>query len=84
MVLETDAGTGNSEVLSGRLLAMGYDAATRSALVRFDAVRTRGGQVQTRRFEAAVPVGEADRKLLGPALNRAANDVARQVAEWVG
>lgn len=84
VVLETDAGTGNSEVLSGRLLAMGYDAASRSALVRFDAVRTRGGQVQTRRFEAAVPVGEADRKLLGPALNRAANDVARQVAEWVG
>ena len=84
VVLETDAGPGTSEVLSGRLLAMGYDAATRSALVRFDAVRTRGGQVQTRRFEAAVPVGEADRKLLGPALNRAANDVARQVAEWVG
>ena len=84
VVLESEPPSGASEVLSGRLLAMGYDAATRSALVRFDAVRTSGGQVQTRRFEAAVPVGEADRKLIGPALNRAANEVARQVAAWVG
>ena len=84
VVLESEPPSGASEVLSGRLLAMGYDAASRSALVRFDAVRTRGGQIQTRRFESAVPIGEADRKLIGPALNRAANEVARQVADWAG
>ena len=84
VVLETEPGSGNSEVLSGRLLAMGYDAATRAAVVRFDAIRTSGGTISTRRFESVVPVGESDPDLLGPALNRAANDVARQVAEWAG
>ena len=84
VVLETEPGSGNSEVLSGRLLAMGYDAASRSAVVRFDAIRTSGGQISTRRFESVQPVGDSDPDLLGPALNRAANDVARQVAEWVG
>ena len=83
VVLETEPGSGNSEVLSGRLLAMGYDAGSRSAVVRFDAIRTAGAQISTRRFESAVPVGESDPDLLGPALNRAANDVARQVAAWV-
>jgi len=84
VVLESEPGSGNSEVLSGRLLAMGYDAASRSAMVRFDAIRTAGAQISTRRFESAVPVADSDPDLLGPALNRAANDVARQVAEWVG
>ena len=83
VVLETEPGSGNSEVLSGRLLAMGYDAGSRSAVVRLDAIRTAGAQISTRRFESAVPVGESDPDLLGPALNRAANDVARQVAAWV-
>jgi len=84
VVLEEEAGTGASDVLSGRLLAMGYDAASRSAVVRFDAIRTSGGQIATRRFESAQPVGDSDPDVLGPALNRAANDVARQVAEWLG
>jgi cholesterol transport system auxiliary component len=30
-----------------------------------------------------VPVGKADARRLGPALNKAANDVAAQVADWV-
>ena len=82
LVLESEPGTGNSEVLSGRLLAMGFDAPTNSAVVRFDAMRTtKGGQVQTRRFEASQGAS-VDPAMLGPALNRAANDVARQVAEW--
>ena len=84
VVLEEEAGTGASDVLSGRLLAMGYDAASRSAVVRFDAIRTSGGQIATRRFESVQPVGDSDPDVLGPALNRAANDVARQVAEWIG
>lgn len=83
LVLETEPGSGNSEVLSGRLLAMGFDAPTNSAVVRFDAIRTSGGRVQVRRFEASQGAS-AKPEVLGPALNRAANDVARQVAEWVG
>ena len=84
LVLESEPGTGASEVLSGRLLAMGFDAPSNAAVVRFDAMRTtKGGQVQVRRFESIQ--GASDKpEVLGPALNRAANDVARQVAEWVG
>ncbi|MFM5954195.1 MAG: ABC-type transport auxiliary lipoprotein family protein [Novosphingobium sp.] len=70
--------------LSGRLIALGYDARSGSAVVRFDAVRTSPkGEVQTRRFESVVP-GIAPRpESVGPALNKAANDVAVQVADWM-
>ena len=40
--------------------------------------------METRRFEAGIPGIAADRESVGPALNRAANDVAVQVADWVG
>ena len=84
LVLESEPGTGASEVLSGRLLAMGFDAQSNAAVVRLDAMRTtKGGQVQVKRFEASQPA-TVEPATLGPALNRAANDVARQVAEWVG
>jgi cholesterol transport system auxiliary component len=70
--------------LSGRLDAMGYDARSRSVMVRFDALRTgRDGVTVSRRFEAVekdvAPVASA----IAPALNVAANDVASQVADWV-
>ena len=84
LVLESEPGTGASEVLSGRLIAMGFDAQANAAVVRLDAMRTtKGGQVQVKRFEASQPA-TVEPATLGPALNRAANDVARQVAEWVG
>ena len=85
LVLDSDPGTGNALRLGGRLLDMGYDARTSEAVVRFDAVRTQpGGRIDTRRFEARVPGITAKPAALGPALDRAANEVARQVAEWVG
>ncbi len=85
LVLDTDPGTGNTLRLSGRLLDMGYDARTSEAVVRFDAVRTQpGGRIDTRRFEARVPGIESKPAQLGPALDQAANQVAAQVAEWVG
>ena len=72
-------------LLSGRLIAMGYDARTGSVVVRFDAIRTgSGGMVQTKRFESVVPGVAPDPASVGPALNKAANDVAGQVAEWMG
>lgn len=69
--------------LSGRLLDMGYDAASQSVVVRFDAVRTSGDEIATKRFESRVPGIAAKPDQIGPALNRAANDVAGQVADWV-
>ena len=71
--------------LYGRLVDMGYDARSQSAVVRFDAVReTPGGVVTTKRFESIVP-GISDKpEMVGPALNQAANAVADQVADWVG
>jgi len=71
--------------LAGRLLACGYDAPTRAVIVRYDAVREEpGGTITTRRFEASEPVSKAEAKIVGPALNRAANTVAGEVADWVG
>lgn len=71
--------------LSGRLVDMGYDARAMAAVVRFDAVRELpGGTLTTKRFEAVVNGVSAKPEAVGPALNRAANQVAAQVAEWVG
>ncbi|WP_372732697.1 ABC-type transport auxiliary lipoprotein family protein [Novosphingobium sp.] len=84
LVIENDPGFTGPQ-LSGRLLDMGYDVRTGSVVVRFDAVKTAGGgKIETRRFENAVPVTDAEAKYVGPALNEAANTVAQAVADWVG
>jgi cholesterol transport system auxiliary component len=71
--------------LTGRLLEMGYDARSLSVVVRYDAIRSsKGGALTTRRFESIVPGVAAKPEAVGPALNKAANNVAAQVAEWVG
>lgn len=71
--------------LRGTLIDFGYDARTSSAVVTFDAVRDiNGTQVMTRRFSATVPGVTAEAAPVGAALNQAANDVASQVADWVG
>lgn len=71
--------------LSGRLVDMGYDARNMSAVVRFDAVRDAGGgNLSTKRFEAVISGVPATPAAVGPALNRAANKVAAEVADWVG
>ncbi len=71
--------------LSGVLTRFGYDTATGSVVVRYDgALSTQGGtRVETRRFEASVPA-DGTAATVGPALNAAANQVAAQVASWVG
>ena len=49
------------------------------------AVRTRvDGQITARRFESVVSGVAPKPKQVAPALNKAANDVAAQVADWVG
>ena len=71
--------------LRGTLSQFGYDARTSSAVVRFDAIRDVNGRaVMTKRFESVVSGVPAEAGPVGEALNRAANDVAGQVADWVG
>lgn len=73
-----------AERLSGRLLAMGYDARQMAVVVRFDAFRSNAsGVLASKRFESVVPGVTAKPEAIGPALNKAANDVAGQVADWV-
>lgn len=77
--------TGKTRV-SGHLLQMGYDAQKHAVVVRFDAMlssNSGGAQITTKRFEAGVNGVEPNGAAVGPALNRAANDVARQVADWI-
>jgi cholesterol transport system auxiliary component len=84
LVVESDPGASGLH-LSGRLLEMGYDARIQSVVVRYDGVKELpGGKIETRRFESVVPGIEAKAEAVGPALNQAANDVAAQVADWVG
>ena len=72
-------------VLTGRLLAMGYDARSQSVVVRFDAMlEDIDGEVRSRRFEAVIPGIAPEPSQVAPALNEAANQVAAAVAEWVG
>lgn len=72
-------------MVSGALERFGYDAASRQVVVTYDAsLSTAGGnQVQTRRFTATAPA-DGSGPSVGPALNRAANQVALDVAKWLG
>ena len=71
--------------LGGRLMVFGYDARQQAAVVRYDAVLTApGGLVSTKRFEAKISSVVATPESVGPALNRAANQVAAQVSDWLG
>lgn len=79
------AGLDPGLVVSGQLQRFGFDETLQSVVVRYDAaLATAGGtRVETRRFEAQVPA-TTERNVLGPALNRAANQVAMEVAGWIG
>ena len=85
VVSNTDLEDSAATRLSGTLLAMDYDAASSSVVVRYDAVLTTPDRkILTRRFESTVPGVIAKPLPVAEAMNRAANDVAAQVAEWVG
>ncbi len=72
-------------LLSGQLQKFGYDAASGQVVVEYDgALSTAGGnRVEARRFVATAP-SDGTAGSVGPALNRAANQVAAEVAGWVG
>jgi cholesterol transport system auxiliary component len=67
------------------LQTFGVDADTSEAVVVYDGVLARGADaVESRRFEARVPMAAIDAASAGPALNQAANRVAADVAAWIG
>ena len=72
--------------LGGELLEFGVDATARKAVVRYDAVLMPGDgkPLLTRRFEASAPASPDNVQAAVRALNEAANQVAAQVADWVG
>lgn len=72
--------------LGGELRSFGLDAASNSAVVVFDGslMRVGSNSIEKRRFEAHVPVSAIDAASAAPAISQAANQVAQQVADWVG
>ena len=72
-------------VLHGQLQRFGYDAQRSQVVVVFDASLATGGgaQVATRRFTATASA-DGTGASVGPALNQAANQVAIEVAKWIG
>jgi len=71
--------------VSGELQKFGYDAATGQVVVTYDGSLSAAGgaRVETRRFTATAPA-DGTAASVGPALNRAANQVALEVAKWIG
>ena len=71
--------------LTGQLLKLGLDPNTMEVVLVYDAALNRGRtSVTTNRFEARVSVADDTPAVVAPALNQAANQVAEQVAAWVG
>ena len=71
--------------LTGQLVRLGLDPAAMEAVIIYDAAMTRGTSgVTTNRFEARVAVTTAIPGEVAPALNQAANQIAEQVAAWIG
>lgn len=72
-------------VVTGQLSRFGYEAGAGTVLVRYDAALAAAGgtRVETRRFEARAPA-DGTAATVGPALNQAANQVALEVASWIG
>jgi cholesterol transport system auxiliary component len=71
--------------VTGQLQRFGYDASTGQVVVTYDGSLSAAGgsRVETRRFTATAPA-DGTAATVGPALNRAANQVATQVAAWIG
>jgi cholesterol transport system auxiliary component len=64
----------------------GVDEGTGEAVVTYDAVLQRGEApvFEKQRFEARVPLADISAAPAAAALSQAANQVAAQVADWVG
>jgi cholesterol transport system auxiliary component len=71
--------------VTGELERFGYDASSGQAMVVYDASLSAAGGTRTeaRRFVASVPADGTGRSV-ATALNSAANQVATEVATWIG
>jgi cholesterol transport system auxiliary component len=69
--------------LHGQLERFGYDAQTGQVMVVYNGSMSTATGVQSRRFVATAPA-DGTGPSVGPALNRAANQVALDVAKWIG
>jgi cholesterol transport system auxiliary component len=73
--------------ITGTLVKFGLDPGQMQVVIVYDAAMARGGPtggVVTNRFEVRLPVAEATPAAVAPALNQAANQLATEVAAWVG
>jgi cholesterol transport system auxiliary component len=72
--------------LAGQISAFGLDGPGNAVVVTFDATLSHEGsdQIQSRRFSARLPVSSQLPDAVAIALNQAANQVAGEVADWVG
>ncbi len=76
----TDPGTR----LAGDLVDFDVDATAMQAVVTFDATLVQGENASKRRFQARVPIAAIEPQAVGVAMNAAANEVAGEVAAWLG
>ncbi len=72
--------------IAGQLSAFGLDGPGNAVVVTFDATRAHSGdgQLQSRRFSTRLPVTSQQPEVVAVALNQAANQVAGEVADWIG
>jgi cholesterol transport system auxiliary component len=73
--------------ITGTLLKFGLDPNSMQVVIVYDAAMARGGPtggVVTNRFETRLPVAEATPAAVATALNQAANQLAAEVAAWIG
>jgi cholesterol transport system auxiliary component len=82
---ESENITGPGEVLAGELTRFDVNADAQQVVVVYIAMRMRGdgSMIEQQRFEAREGVSAIEPGPVGEALNRAANDVAADVAAWV-
>ena len=80
------SGVSARRILSGQLVAFGVDSRMAAPLVRvrFDATLSTPAGLRQRRFERAAPLAAVESAQVAAALNLAANQVAADVAAWVG
>ena len=71
--------------LSGRIVEFDLDGGSMNVVLVFDAILQHDAtHSEMQRFEARVPVSAATAAGVSPALDRVANQVATQIADWVG
>ncbi|MEO6199335.1 MAG: ABC-type transport auxiliary lipoprotein family protein [Sphingomicrobium sp.] len=86
VVLDPNQSTLDPGVLvTGQLQKFNYDSATGQVVVQYDAALSSDGgrQIESRRFTAMAP-SDGTSATVGSALNSAANQVATDVARWIG